>query len=112
MAYLSELEASLPGESRANAIAFKGLMPQSPSLQNVQRKLPLIGRMIPRMIKNDWFWGHIQLKHNGMNHLGYFRWPIRDTPELQQMCSPNARSICTSDYDVLLEGNRFYVKVK
>jgi hypothetical protein len=112
MAYLSELEASLPGESRANAIAFKGIMPQSPSLQNVQRKLPLIGRMIPQMINNDWFWGHIQLKHNGMNHLGYFRWPIRDTPELRQMCSPNARSICTSDYDVLLEGNRFFVKVK
>jgi hypothetical protein len=112
MAYLSELEASLPGESRANAIAFKGIMPQSPSLQNVQRKLPLVGRMIPQMINNDWFWGHILLKHNGMNHLGYFRWPVRDTPELRQMCSPRARSICTSDYDVLLEGNRFFVNVK
>lgn len=112
MAYLSELEASLPGESRASAIAFKVLMPQSPSLQSVQRKLPLIGRMIPQMIKNDWFWGHIQLKRNEMNYLGYFRWPIRDTTELRQMGSPNVRSICSSDYDVLLEGNRFFVKVK
>jgi hypothetical protein len=63
---VQDIESSgvLPG---ARSIAILGSIPSSPLLINSTKKFPLMDRLVPRHIRNDWWWGHMQLRYFGLS---------------------------------------------
>ncbi|NCC27218.1 MAG: hypothetical protein EOM22_03455 [Gammaproteobacteria bacterium] len=55
-------------------IGFSGRLPESPILQKSREKFPVIGRLVPIHIVDNWWWGHVQLKHFGLQ-LDYYDAP-------------------------------------
>jgi hypothetical protein len=56
----------------ARQVAFVGQIPRSPLLVNTARNFPVIDRLVPRHLRVDWWWGHMQLRQYGLR-LGYAR---------------------------------------
>jgi hypothetical protein len=62
---ISELQAVDPGAEFRNALV-DGVMPASPLLANTMRKFPLIDRLVPRLLQNDWSHGFRQIAFYGL----------------------------------------------
>lgn len=108
---LAILEAVERPTQRATAIAFNGKMPQSPTLQISASKYPVLARMIPQMIDDDWYWGHMQVRHAGMDNLAFHKWQI-PSPEVQEVSCSAGNARCSSEYNIVLHKSIFYVRVK
>lgn len=62
---VSELQAVDPGAEFRYALV-EGVMPASPLLANTIRKFPLIDRLVPRLVQNDWSHGLRQIAFYGL----------------------------------------------
>jgi hypothetical protein len=75
---ITRLQVRQP-EASLTAIRFVGGMPQSPVLRNSQTKFPLLDRLVPRLINDDWSWGRTQLQFHGLKlETGNLRRESRD----------------------------------
>jgi hypothetical protein len=77
MSFLTRLAydiESIAVEEDISRIGFLGRFPASPILNKSQEKFPIIGRLVPIHIANNWWWGHVQLKHFGLR-LNYYDVP-------------------------------------
>ena len=63
---VSELQMVSPEDEFRYALV-EGVMPASPLLSNTVRKFPLIDRLVPRLLQNDWSHGLRQLAFYGLN---------------------------------------------
>ncbi|WP_413314419.1 MULTISPECIES: glucosyltransferase domain-containing protein [unclassified Prochlorococcus] len=62
---VSELQVVSPVDEFRYALV-EGVMPASPLLSNTVRKFPLIDRLVPRLLQNDWSHGLRQLAFYGL----------------------------------------------
>jgi hypothetical protein len=97
------------GSARATSLSFVGGMPKSPVLLNTQRKFPLVDRLVPRLINDDWPWGWQQLKLQGVD---------LDRSHLQQedlsdaYCQERRTAECTAEYNLQIQGDALLVRMK
>lgn len=105
---ITKLQSQRP-EKQIRKLRINGIMPPSPVLINTQAKFPLIGRLVPRLINNDWYWGHKQLQIYGLN------------PEIAKVdaglipsfqCKQVSTSHCTSEYGLEFVDDTLYILIR
>lgn len=104
---ISRLQTRLP-EGTITAIRFEGGMPQSPVLHNSQTKFPLLDRLIPRLINDDWSWGRVQLKFHGLA-LERSRLEPRAFPA--EPCAPSGSTACSAEYSLQVQDGTVLVRM-
>jgi hypothetical protein len=97
------------GQNQAAELSFVGRMPRSPVLRNTQRKFPLVNRLVPRLISDDWAWGWKQLQLHGID--------LKRSRLLQQdltgaFCGDLRTSECTSEYTIQIQARTLLVQIK
>jgi hypothetical protein len=97
------------GGAGANEMSFVGVMPQSPVLRNTQKKFPLVNRLVPRLIADDWWWGWKQLQLHGVN-LGQSRQQQGDLTDAY--CRDPATAECTAEFSLQVQGKALLVRIK
>ena len=97
------------GESPATEMSFVGGMPRSPVLRNTQRKFPLVNRLVPRLIHEDWSWGWKQIELHGIE-LG--RSKSRQQDLTGSFCRDRQTSECTSEYTIQIKNQTLLVQIK
>lgn len=97
------------GQSQAAALSFVGSMPRSPVLTNTQHKFPLINRLVPRLIRDDWAWGWKQLQLHGID---LKRSKSRQQDLTGSFCGDLRTSECTSEYTIQIQGRTLLVQIK
>lgn len=97
------------GDARATELSFVGGMPKSPVLRNTRRKFPLIDRLVPRLINEDWAWGWKQLQLHGID-LGRSRLRQEDLDEA--FCRDRDKATCTSEYTLQIRNRALLVRIK
>ncbi|NQV10017.1 MAG: glucosyltransferase domain-containing protein [Cyanobacteria bacterium] len=105
---ISQLQVRLP-DATLKAIHFEGFMPQSPVLRNSQTKLPVLVRLVPRLISDDWWWGHEQLRFHGLE-LEYSQLEpgaIADEP-----CVPSDTTACSTEYSLHVKNETLLVRMR
>jgi hypothetical protein len=104
---ISRLQVRLP-EARLTAIRFVGGMPQSPVLHNSQTKFPLLDRLVPRLINDDWSWGRKQLQFHGLTLKRSQLEPgaFRDGP-----CVPSETTACSAEYSLQVRDGNLLVRM-
>ena len=105
---ISRLQAQLPSAG-ITTIGFRGTMPMSPVLQNSQEKFPLLGRLVPRLIDNDWSWGPKQVQFHGLPLL---RRPMGVGDFSEGPCIPSSTSACTAEYSLRVRGSHLLVRLE
>jgi hypothetical protein len=93
-------------EVKINEIAFVDGMPESPLLVNTQRKFPLMNRLVPRLINEDWFWGHKQLQFYGLK---FANSRLNRDPVPRLDCRDPRSTECTAEYALQLRGQAVLV---
>jgi len=104
---ISRLQVRLP-EARLTAIRFVGGMPQSPVLRNSQTKFPLLDRLVPRLINDDWSWGRTQLQFHGLK-LERSRLEPGAFPD--GPCVPSETTACSSEYSLQVREGTLLVRM-
>ncbi len=104
---ITRLQMRLP-EATITAIRFEGGMPQSPALHNSQNKFPLLDRLVPRLINNDWSWGRKQLQFHG---LALERSQLEPGAFRDEPCIPSDTSACTAEYSLQVQGETLLVRM-
>ena len=104
---ITRLQVRLP-EARLTAIRFEGGMPQSPVLHNSQTKFPLLDRLVPRLINDDWIWGRKQLQFHGLTLERSQLEPgaFRDGP-----CVPSETTACSAEYSLQVRDGTLLVRL-
>jgi hypothetical protein len=104
---ITRLQVRLP-EARLKAIRFEGGMPQSPVLRNSQTKFPLLDRLVPRLINDDWSWGSKQLQFHGLKLERSQLEPgaFRDGP-----CIPSETTACSAEYSLQVREGTLLVRM-
>jgi hypothetical protein len=104
---ITRLQVRLP-EARLTAIRFEGGMPQSPVLRNSQTKFPLLDRLVPRLINDDWSWGRKQLQFHGLTLERSRLEPraFRDGP-----CVPSETTACSAEYSLQVRDGTLLVRM-
>jgi hypothetical protein len=97
------------GEAAATELSFVGGMPRSPVLRNTQLKFPLIDRLVPRLINDDWAWGWKQLELHGVE-LGRSR--LRQEDLTDGYCGNPATAECSSEFALQVQGKALLVRIK
>jgi hypothetical protein len=97
------------GDAKATELSFVGGMPKSPVLLNTQRKFPLVDRLVPRLINDDWAWGWKQLQLHGID-LGRSRLRQEDLGEA--FCRDRDTAECTSEYSIQIRDRALLVRIK
>ena len=54
-------------DHKPDSIGFIGSIGKSPLLQNTMHKFPLLERLVPVHIADNWWWGHMQFKTIGIS---------------------------------------------
>ncbi len=104
---ISRLQARLP-EGRLTAVRFEGGMPQSPTLRNSQTKFPLLDRLVPRLINDDWAWGRKQLQFHGL---------ALESSQLEPgafpagPCVPSQTTACSAEYSLQVRDGTLLVRM-
>jgi hypothetical protein len=83
-------------------------MPQSPVLHNTQNKFPLLDRLVPRLINDDWSWGRKQLQFHG---LALESSRLEPGVFSQGPCVVSATSACTAEYSLQVQGDTLLVRM-
>ncbi|MDM7936629.1 MAG: glucosyltransferase domain-containing protein [Cyanobium sp. CZS 48M] len=104
---ISRLQARWP-EGKITAIRFEGGMPQSPVLRNSQTKFPLLDRLIPRLINDDWSWGRKQLQFHG---LALERSRLEPGAFRDEPCIPSDSSACSAEYSLQVQDGTVLVRM-
>lgn len=104
---ISRLQVRLPGRT-LTAIRFEGGMPQSPVLHNTQNKFPLLDRLVPRLINDDWSWGRKQLQFHG---LALERSRLEPGVFSEGPCVVSATTDCTAEYSLQVQGDNLLVRM-
>ena len=93
---VSELQAVDPGAKFRYALV-EGVMPASPLLTNTIRKFPLIDRLVPRLVQNDWSHGLRQIAFYGLT----FERLTHGEVDLTSLPSCNSlNAYCRSEYQL------------
>lgn len=101
------------GNARATVLSFVGGMPKSPVLLNTQRKFPLVDRLVPRLINDDWAWGWQQLKLHGVDLRRSNHQPEDLQADLSDaFCHERRTAECTSEYNLKVRGDVLLVRIK
>ena len=93
---VSSFQARDPYE-KFDFIAIDGQMPSSPVLVNTSKKFPLIDRLVPRLIDNNWSHGRHQLSLSGL-HLEGSKWNEEAEESLPSCFSSQA--MCRNDFQL------------
>ena len=104
---ISRLQVRLP-EARLTAIRFVGGMPQSPVLRNSQTKFPLLDRLVPRLINDDWSWGRTQLQFHGLK---LERSQLEPGAFPDGPCVPSQTTACSSEYSLQVRDGTLLVRM-
>jgi hypothetical protein len=104
---ISRLQVRLP-EARLTAIRFVGGMPQSPVLRNSQTKFPLLDRLVPRLINDDWSWGRTQLQFHGLK---LERSQLEPGAFPDGPCVPSETTACSSEYSLQVRDGTLLVRM-
>jgi hypothetical protein len=104
---ISRLQVRLP-EARLTAIRFVGGMPQSPVLRNSQTKFPLLDRLVPRLINDDWSWGRTQLQFHGLK---LERSQLEPGAFPDGPCVPSETTACSSEYSLQVRDGNLLVRM-
>ncbi len=104
---ISRLQMQLP-EATITAIRFEGGMPQSPVLHNSQNKFPLLDRLVPRLINDDWAWGRTQLQFHG---LALERSQLEPGAFRDEPCVPSDTTACSSEYSLQVQDETVLVRM-
>lgn len=72
LAPLAGIVAPLVDDGRAEQLVVRGTVQRSPLLAHTARKFPVIDRLVPRHLSENWWWAHVQLRHHGVS-LEYVR---------------------------------------
>lgn len=97
------------GEARARELSFVGGMPRSPVLRNTRRKFPLVDRLVPRLIKDDWAWGWKQLALHGID---LRRSRVRQEDRTDAFCRDRQTAECTSEYTIQIRDRALLVRIR
>lgn len=89
-------------------VLFIGEMLRSPVLSNTRRKFPLIGRLVPRLINNDWAWGRKQLLFHGVD-LEQSRLQPDEIPAAD--CADPQSAECSTDFALQIAGDTVVVRM-
>ncbi|MCE2836985.1 MAG: hypothetical protein LW834_08470, partial [Cyanobium sp. 49614_E6] len=104
---ISRLQVRQP-EARLTAIRFVGGMPQSPVLRNSQTKFPLLDRLVPRLINDDWSWGRTQLQFHGLK---LERSQLEPGAFPDGPCVPSPTTACSSEYSLQVRDGNLLVRM-
>ncbi len=104
---ITRLQVGLP-QARLTAIRFQGGMPQSPVLRNSQTKFPLLDRLVPRLINDDWSWGRTQLKFHGLT---LERSQLEPGAFGEGPCVPSQTTACSSEYSLQVRDGTLLVRM-
>jgi hypothetical protein len=104
---ISRLQVRLP-EARLTAIRFVGGMPQSPVLRNSQTKFPLLDRLVPRLINDDWSWGRTQLQFHGLK---LERSQLEPGAFPDGPCVPSETTACSAEYSLQVRDGNLLVRM-
>ncbi len=104
---ISRLQVQLP-EDRLTAVRFEGGMPQSPTLHNSQTKFPLLDRLVPRLINDDWIWGRKQLQFHG---LALERSKLESGAFPDGPCFPSEITACSAEYSLHVQDGTVLVRM-
>lgn len=104
---ISRLQVRLP-EARLTAIRFVGGMPRSPVLRNSQTKFPLLDRLVPRLINDDWSWGRTQLQFHGLK---LERSQLEPGSFPDGPCVPSPTTACSSEYSLQVRDGNLLVRM-
>ncbi len=97
------------GDTRATELSFVGGMPKSPVLRNTDRKFPLVDRLVPRLINDDWSWGWKQLQLHGID---LRRSRLRQEDRTDAYCGDRDTAECTSEYSIQMRDRALLVRIK
>jgi hypothetical protein len=104
---ITRLQVRLP-EARLTAIRFVGGMPQSPVLRNSQTKFPLLDRLVPRLINDDWSWGRTQLQFHGLK---LERSQLEPGAFPEGPCVTSETTACSSEYSLQVRDGTLLVRM-
>lgn len=104
---ITKLQSQLPAK-QISKIRINGEMPPSPVLINTQTKFPLIGRLVPRLINNGWYWGYKQLQMYGLSP-AIAQVDTGLTPNFE--CKQVSTSHCTSEYRLEVVNDTLYILI-
>ncbi len=104
---ISRLQVRLP-EARLTAVRFEGGMPQSPALRNSQTKFPLLDRLVPRLINDDWSWGRKQLQFHGLE---LERSQLESGAFPDGPCVPSQTTACSAEYSLQVRDGTLLVRM-
>jgi hypothetical protein len=104
---ISRLQVQLP-EARLTAVRFEGGMPQSPTLRNSQTKFPLLDRLVPRLINDDWSWGRKQLQFHG---LALEQSQLESGAFPEGPCVPSQITACSAEYSLHVQDGTVLVRM-
>lgn len=97
------------GEARATELSFVGGMPKSPVLRNTQKKFPLVDRLVPRLINDDWAWGWKQLELHGIE---LDRSELRQQDLSGNVCRDPQTAECTTEYTLQIRDRSLLVQIR
>jgi hypothetical protein len=83
-------------------------MPQSPALRNSQTKFPLLDRLVPRLINDDWSWGRKQLQFHGLE---LERSQLESGAFLDGPCVPSQTTACSAEYSLQVRAGTLLVRM-
>jgi hypothetical protein len=104
---INQLQVRLP-EARLTAIRFEGGMPQSPVLRNSQTKFPLLDRLVPRLINDDWSWGRTQLQFHGLT---LERGQLEPGAFVDGPCVASQTTACSAEYSLQVRDGTVLVRM-
>jgi hypothetical protein len=104
---ITRLQVRLP-EARLTAIRFEGGMRQSPVLHNSQTKFPLLDRLVPRLINDDWSWGRKQLQFHGLK---LERSQLEPGAFRAGPCVPSETTDCSAEYSLQVRDGTLLVRM-
>jgi len=71
LAYDVEHSVAVLRERKVETVGFVGRLPTSRILGNSAFKFPYLGRLIPNLISDNWWWGHVVLSNYDTTNLQY-----------------------------------------
>jgi hypothetical protein len=104
---ITRLQVRQP-QASLTAIRFVGGMPQSPVLRNSQTKFPLLDRLVPRLINDDWSWGRTQLQFHGLK---LERSQLEPGAFPDGPCVPSQTTACSSEYSLQVREGTLLVRM-
>ncbi len=105
---ITKLQSQLPAK-QISKVRIYGEMPPSPVLINTQSKFPLIGRLVPRLLRSDLYWGYKQLQMYGLSpEIAQVDTGL--TPSLE--CKQIKISHCTSEYGLEVVDDTLHVLIR